>query len=49
MRTPEEMGKDPAAFGLGRRGGAAGAKKMSPEERSKIARLAAKARYSKKR
>lgn len=45
-------GKDPAAVELGRKGGAKGgkarAKSLSPEQRSKIAKKAAKARWSKK-
>jgi hypothetical protein len=32
--TPEEQGKDPAAAALGRKGGAARAKTMTPERRS---------------
>jgi hypothetical protein len=45
--TPEERGKDPAAAALGQRGGSARAKKLSPERRAEIARLAVKARYAK--
>jgi hypothetical protein len=41
--------KDPAAVALGRRGGLKGgkarAKKLSPEERSELARRAARARW----
>ena len=45
--TPEEQGKDPAAAALGRKGGAARAKKMSPERRAEIARLGASKRWQK--
>ncbi len=38
-------GKDKAAVSLGRRGGAARAKKVSPERRSEIAKKAAKSRW----
>ena len=45
-------GKNPAAVALGRLGGLKGGKaraaKMTPEERSKAARNAAKARWNKK-
>ena len=41
-------GKDKAAQAMGRKGGAARAKAMSPERRSEIARKAAEARYSKR-
>lgn len=51
--TPEPPVKNPAAVALGRlgglRGGAARAKALSKEERSAIAREAAKTRWSKKR
>ena len=43
----EDDGKDPAAKALGAKGGAARAKKLSPEERSAIARKAAKSRWQK--
>ncbi len=47
---PEDDGKDPAAVALGRKGGlkggAARAAKLSAEERSEIARKAARARWS---
>ena len=46
--TPEEEGKSAAAVELGRKGGAARAKKMSPERRAEIARMAAQARYAKR-
>jgi hypothetical protein len=46
-----DPGKDPAAVSLGRRGGLKGGKaradKLSPEQRSRIARKAAKARWGK--
>jgi hypothetical protein len=45
--TPEEQGKDPAAASLGRKGGAARAKNMSPKKRTEIARKAAQKRWSK--
>jgi len=38
-------GKDKAAVSLGRRGGKARAKKISKEERSRIAKKAARARW----
>lgn len=38
-------GKDAAAVSLGRKGGKARAKKMSPERRAEIARAAAKKRW----
>ena len=41
-------GKDPAAKALGKKGGAARAKKLSAKRRSEIAKKAAMARYSKK-
>ena len=48
---PEIIGKDPAAVALGRkgglRGGVARAKKLSAQERSEIAKKAAKARWNK--
>lgn len=47
--TPEEQGKNSAAATLGQRGGSARAKKLNPERRVEIARLAAKARYAKER
>ena len=46
-------GKNPAAVALGRLGGKkvgkARAEKLSPERRSEIARIAARARYAKKK
>jgi hypothetical protein len=44
-QSPEEQGKDPAAAALGRKGGQARAKLMSAEERSTIARQAARRRW----
>jgi hypothetical protein len=45
--TPESEGKDPAAVALGRKGGAARAKGLSPKRRKEIAAKAAKSRWSK--
>ena len=42
---PADDGKDKAAVSLGRRGGQARARKMSPEERVKVAKKAARARW----
>jgi hypothetical protein len=48
---PDEPAKDPAAVELGRRGGLKGGKaraeKLSPEQRSEIARKAAATRWQK--
>ena len=44
--TPEEQGKDPAAAALGRKGGAARAKTVTPERRAEIAKRAAQKRWS---
>jgi hypothetical protein len=41
--------KDPAAVALGRKGGLSRTKNMTAEERTKLARLAAKARWDKKK
>jgi hypothetical protein len=41
------MSKNPAAVALGRRGGQARAKKLTPEERSDAARKAVEARWAK--
>lgn len=41
--------KDPAAVALGRKGGLARAKKMTPEQRSEAARKAVSARWRKRR
>ncbi len=40
-------GKDPAAKALGKKGGAARAKNLSPEQRAKIAKKAAEKRWKK--
>ncbi len=40
-------GKDPAARALGKKGGAARAKKLTPEQRKEIARKAAAKRWAK--
>jgi hypothetical protein len=42
---PADDGKDPAAKALGKKGGAARAKSMSPERRAEIAKNAAKKRW----
>ena len=44
---PEDDGKDPAAKALGKKGGAARAKKLTPEQRKEIAKTAAEARWKK--
>ena len=44
----EDDGKDPAAKALGAKGGKARAAKLSPEERSSIAKKAAVARWKAK-
>ena len=41
-----DSGKDKAAQALGKKGGVARARKLTPKERSEIARKAAKARWS---
>jgi hypothetical protein len=43
--APPDDGKDPAAKALGKKGGAARAKSMSPERRAEIAKKAAVARW----
>jgi hypothetical protein len=43
--TPEERGKDPAAAAMGKKGGSARAKSMTPERRADIARKAAQKRW----
>ena len=43
--TPEEQGKDPAAFAMGRKGGAARAEKLSESRRKEIAKAAAASRW----
>ncbi len=45
----DDNGKNKAAVELGRKGGKARAAKMTPEQRSEIARNAAKARWTKDR
>lgn len=44
----EDDGKDPAAKALGAKGGKARAKKLTPEQRSEIARRAARLRWAAK-
>lgn len=46
---PKDEGKDAAAVSLGKRGGKARARALTEEERSKIAKLGAKARWKKGR
>jgi hypothetical protein len=43
--SPPDDGKDPAAKALGKKGGAARAKSMTPERRAEIAKNAAKKRW----
>ena len=43
----EDDGKDPAAKALGAKGGKARAAKLTPEQRSEIARVASYARWKK--
>lgn len=45
----DDSGKDKAAQALGRKGGAARAKSMTPEKRTEIARKAAEKRWGKHR
>jgi hypothetical protein len=45
--TPGEQGKDPAAVALGRRGGAARAARMTPQQRKDVARRGAAKRWEK--
>jgi hypothetical protein len=45
--TPPDDGKDPAAVSMGKRGGAARAKAMTPERRAEIAKKAAEKRWKK--
>ena len=45
--TVEDDGKDPAAKALGKKGGAARARSMTPERRAEIARKAAEKRWGK--
>src|SRR2546423_15334693 len=46
--TPEEQGKDLSASGLGRKGGAARAAKMTLERRKEIAKKAATKRWERR-
>ncbi len=45
--TPPDDGKDPAAVSMGKRGGVARAKSMTPERRAEVARKAAAKRWGK--
>ena len=45
--APEESTKDPAAVAMGRKGGKARASKLTKQQRSEIAKKAAKKRWSK--
>jgi hypothetical protein len=45
--TIPDDGKDPAAVALGKKGGAARAKSMTPERRTKVAKKAAAKRWRK--
>ena len=45
--TGQSDGKDPAAKALGKKGGAARAKSMTPERRAEIAKKAAAKRWAK--
>lgn len=45
--SPPDDGKDPAAKALGKKGGAARAKSMTPERRAEIAKAAAAKRWRK--
>jgi hypothetical protein len=45
---PIDDGKDPAAKALGKKGGAARAKSMTPERRAEVAKKAARARWQQK-
>jgi hypothetical protein len=46
-QRPEADGKDPAAKALGRKGGAARARKLTAEQRTEIARKGAAIRWAK--
>lgn len=48
IEEPTEDGKNAAAVALGRMGGKARAKKLTPERRAEIAKKAAASRWSKK-
>lgn len=43
--TGQDDGKDPAAKAMGRKGGAARASKLTPEQRSEVAKKAAAKRW----
>ena len=45
--APAESDKDPAAVSMGRKGGKARASKLTPEQRSEIAKKAAAKRWKK--
>ena len=45
--APVDDGKDPAAVAMGKKGGAARAKAMTPERRAEIAKAAAEKRWNK--
>lgn len=45
--VPPDIGKDPAAVSMGKRGGAARAAAMTPERRAEIAKKAAAKRWGK--
>jgi hypothetical protein len=45
--TPPDDGKDPAAKALGKKGGAARAKSLTPERKAEIAKKAAAMRWQK--
>lgn len=47
VETVPDDGKDPAAKALGKKGGAARAKSMTPERRAQIAKSAANKRWGK--
>ena len=47
LQTPESEGKDPNAAALGKKGGKARASKLTPEQRSEIAKKAAAKRWKK--
>ena len=47
--APEDDGKDPAVKALGKKGGAARAKNMTPERRAEIAKKAAAKRWQNSR
>ena len=46
--TPERAGKDPNAAALGKKGGKARARSLTPEQRAEIARKAAAGRWKNK-